>query len=202
MKRAFIALLLVLLIFGFAQVNAQDDEITETKNADRLEDQKNKLRGVLEKGVILPNQISNIAKILFQIKEPVYLGKFIVYCCFFLLIVIILYNIARLADFPGGRFIIFLVVLILTLIGSVGGGLSLIGEYYIGLLNNIALFEKLPILVVSLTIILFLLVMWIIGLLSKFMEGEKGMEDAYADGLEVNKNITIIKRLSNFIRKS
>lgn len=196
MKRLLITFLILIILTSLSLISAQEDN----KVNEKIENINN-LKENLENDILLSEKITPLAKLLFKINEPVYLSNFIIYCCFFLLIIIFLYNIVRLTDTPGGKLINFTIAVIVTIIGSVTGGLKLIIDYYIIILSKITFFKNWPILTTSLTIILFIFLIWIIKILSKYSRKIVNEEEMYNKGLEVNKNISIIERLSKYFSK-
>jgi magnesium-transporting ATPase (P-type) len=191
MKRVLLISIIILLLGPILFISAQDDNSDKQEN---ILNEKEELK--LEKDIELIDPFASTARVIFNIKGKVYLSQSIILLCLFLLILVFLFNIVRIIDFPGGRFLSISAVLITVIIGSSAGGLTLIGNYYLKVLYSISLFEKWPVLGISLSVILFIFLIWLINLLSRFSKKDAEYDKGYKEGLELNKTLTILKRMA------
>ena len=195
MKRVLSLFLILFLLISISLTIAQEDDIAnqETK---KLEETKDIIEQGIQNDILIPGFLTPLAKTLFKLDSPIYLSQFIILSCLFLLILLFLYNIIRISDLPGGKLVSFTVILIITLIGSSAGGLTLIGNVYLSALYKIQLFEKWPVFGIAFSLILFLFLLWAISLLSRFSKKQQEEEEAFKEGLGMNKTLTIIKRMA------
>ncbi|HJO15044.1 MAG TPA: hypothetical protein QGG70_03265 [Candidatus Pacearchaeota archaeon] len=189
MKRVLSLFLILFLLISISLTIAQENDLANQETKDIIE------QGI-QNDILIPGFLTPLAKTLFKLDSPIYLSQFIILSCLFLLILLFLYNIIRISDFPGGKLVSFTVILIITLIGSSAGGLTLIGNIYLSALYKIQLFEKWPVFGIAFSLILFLFLLWAISLLSRFSKKQQQEEEAFKEGVEMNKTLTIIKRMA------
>ena len=189
MKRVLSLFLILFLLISISLTIAKEDGLVNQETEDTIE------QGI-QNDILIPGFLTPLAKTLFKLNSPIYLSQFIILSCLFLLILLFLYNIIRISDLPGGKLVSFTVILIITLIGSSAGGLTLIGNVYLSALYKIQLFEKWPVFGIAFSLILFLFLLWAISLLSRFSKKQQEKEEAFEEGLKMNKTLTIIKRMA------
>lgn len=179
MKRVLTILLITLLILPavIAQAIPNEEEIP--------------IRGVndinqkVENDILIPNSLSYIARVVFRLEGPVYLTQFIILSCLFLLVLLFLFNIIRISDFPGGKLASFTVILLITLIGSSSGGLLIGANIYLSVLSGVQLFNEYHFLGIFFTVVLFLILIWLISLLGKYMEHKQKFQKGFEEGVEL-----------------
>jgi len=198
MKRVLSILLIVLLLVALPLTLAQEDVPSDEKEENKkpLIQGINEINQGVENDISIPAFLEYTARVVFKLDGQVYLSQFIILSCLFLLILLFLFNIIRISDFPGGKLTSFTVVLIITLIGSSSGGLRLVGDTYLFALYKIQLFNEYHFLGIALTIIIFLFLIYIIGILSRFTKEEAEYKKGYSKGLEINKAQTLMRKLA------
>ena len=189
MKRVLSLFLILFLLISISLTIAKEDGLANQETKDTIE------QGI-QNDILIPGFLTPLAKTLFKLNSPIYLSQFIILSCLLLLILLFLYNIIRISGLPGGKLVSFTVILLITLIGSSAGGLTLIGNVYLSTLYKIQLFEKWPVFGIAFSLILFLFLLWAISLLSRFSKKQQEKEEAFVEGLKMNKTLTIIKRMA------
>jgi len=180
MKRTLTILLIILLILPavIAQAVSINEEGIPIQGI-------NDINQGVENDIPIPNSLSYIARVIFKLQGQVYLTQFIILSCLFLLVLLFLFNIIRLSEFPGGKLTSFSVVLLITLIGSAGGGFKLIASMYLSALYRVSLFDEYHFLGIFFTVVIFLILFWLIGLLNKYLEHKAKFEKGFKEGAEL-----------------